>query len=165
MEESLMPGPPPASTVAARKRMELQARAGTRPERALSELLRGRGVAFSTGHKLFPGLRRTADIVIDDAWVAVFVDGCFWHGCPEHGTWPQANAQFWREKIEANCRRDRDTDARAHDEGWTVIHVWEHEEPATAVARIVDALPPARLRDSPGGDKSPGLGLIAADQA
>jgi DNA mismatch endonuclease (patch repair protein) len=68
----------------------------------------------------------------------VFVDGCFWHGCPEHGTWPKQNADWWREKIEANQRRDRDTDARLQAAGWTVIRVWEHEDPTQAADQIVE---------------------------
>ncbi len=70
----------------------------------------------------------------------MFVDGCFWHGCDEHGTWPKQNADWWREKIEANQRRDRDTDARLRAAGWTVIRVWEHENAVTAADRIVEAV-------------------------
>jgi len=68
--------------------------------------------------------------------VAVFVDGCFWHGCPEHASWPKANAQWWRVKIEANRRRDRDTDERLTRAGWEVVRVWEHEDPGQAAGRI-----------------------------
>jgi DNA mismatch endonuclease (patch repair protein) len=80
--------------------------------------------------------RRRVDIVFGPARVAVFVDGCFWHGCPEHATWPKRNARFWRKKIEANTRRDRDTDERLRREGWTVVRVWEHEPPNEAADRI-----------------------------
>jgi DNA mismatch endonuclease (patch repair protein) len=72
--------------------------------------------------------------------VAVFVDGCFWHGCPKHATWPKANARWWREKIETNIRRDRDTDAVLKDAGWAVLRFWEHadeEKAALAVERAV----------------------------
>jgi DNA mismatch endonuclease (patch repair protein) len=68
--------------------------------------------------------------------VAVFVDGCFWHGCPEHATWPVHNAEFWREKIETNRLRDRDTDARFAAAGWTVVRVWEHENPESAADHV-----------------------------
>lgn len=64
------------------------------------------------------------------------VDGCFWHGCPEHGTWPKANARWWREKIERNIARDRDTDATLTEAGWLCVRVWEHEDPAAAAARV-----------------------------
>jgi DNA mismatch endonuclease (patch repair protein) len=68
--------------------------------------------------------------------VAVFVDGCFWHGCPEHGTWPKENADWWRDKIEANRRRDADTDASLEAQGWSVIRVWEHKDATSAAAQI-----------------------------
>lgn len=74
------------------------------------------------------------------ARVAVFVDGCFWHGCPAHGTWPKANAAWWRDKIRANVRRDRDTDAALATAGWRVLRFWEHHDPAIAakeIARVV----------------------------
>lgn len=66
----------------------------------------------------------------------MFVDGCFWHGCPEHATWPTENADWWRTKIEANQRRDDDTDRRLAEADWAVARVWEHEDPAQAVGRI-----------------------------
>ena len=72
--------------------------------------------------------------------VAVFVDGCFWHGCPEHGSWPKANASWWREKIEANTERDRRVTERLESAGWTVIRIWEHEDPEAAADRIEKAV-------------------------
>jgi DNA mismatch endonuclease (patch repair protein) len=68
--------------------------------------------------------------------VAVFVDGCFWHGCPVHGTWPKANSDWWRAKIEANRLRDSDTDRRLSEMGWRVVRIWEHEDPEQAALRI-----------------------------
>jgi DNA mismatch endonuclease (patch repair protein) len=73
-------------------------------------------------------IRRRPDIVFPRARVAVFVDGCFWHGCPDHATWPKSNEAFWREKIATNKLRDRDTDQRLSDAGWLVMRVWEHED-------------------------------------
>jgi DNA mismatch endonuclease (patch repair protein) len=78
--------------------------------------------------------------VFTRAKVAVYVDGCFWHGCPVHGTWPKANGDWWRAKIEANRERDRDTDRRLTAAAWRVIRVWEHEDVASAVARVEAAL-------------------------
>lgn len=82
------------------------------------------------------GTRRRADIVFGPSRVAVFVDGCFWHGCPEHGSWPRSNAEWWREKIQANKRRDSDTDRLLEDAGWYVIRIWEHEDPTQAADRV-----------------------------
>jgi DNA mismatch endonuclease (patch repair protein) len=81
-------------------------------------------------------VRREADVLFGPAKVAVFVDGCFWHGCPEHATWPKTNADFWRAKIEGNRRRDRDTDERLASAGWLAVRVWEHEDPIQAAARV-----------------------------
>lgn len=66
----------------------------------------------------------------------MFVDGCFWHRCPEHGTLPKANARWWRDKLDANVSRDRDTDARLQAAGWTVVRVWEHDAAQEAAASI-----------------------------
>lgn len=68
--------------------------------------------------------------------VAVFVDGCFWHGCPRHATWPKKNAEFWRAKILANQQRDHDTDERLRAEGWKVVRAWEHEPPERVAAKV-----------------------------
>jgi DNA mismatch endonuclease, patch repair protein len=128
---------PPASSADALRRMRSQRQRDTKGELELRSLLHRRGLRFRV-HALLPGLRRRSDIVFTRARVVVFVDGCFWHGCPEHGTWPKENADWWREKIEANQRRDRDTDARLTGAGWTVIRVWEHEDPTQAADQIVE---------------------------
>jgi DNA mismatch endonuclease (patch repair protein) len=70
--------------------------------------------------------------------MAVFVDGCFWHRCPIHLTNPKANSDWWRSKLEANGRRDEDTDRKLHQVGWTVLRFWEHEDPV-ACARTIEA--------------------------
>lgn len=108
----------------------------TKPELQLRSLLHRRGLRFRVDRRVLKGVRRRADIVFGPARVVVFVDGCFWHGCPEHGTWPKANAKFWREKIEANRARDADTDKRLREEEWEVIRVWEHEDPEGAADRV-----------------------------
>jgi DNA mismatch endonuclease, patch repair protein len=128
---------PPASSADALRRMRSQRQRDTKGELELRSLLHRRGLRFRV-HALLPGLRRRSDIVFTRARVVVFVDGCFWHGCPEHGTWPKENADWWREKIEANQRRDRDTDATLTAAGWTVIRVWEHEDPTQAADQIVE---------------------------
>jgi len=121
-------------TVSARMRAQRERDTGT--ERAVRSALHARGLRFRLHQRLLPGLRREADLVFRGARVAVFIDGCFWHGCPEHATWPAANAEFWREKIETNRLRDRDTDARLEAQGWAIVRVWEHETPTRAADRI-----------------------------
>jgi DNA mismatch endonuclease (patch repair protein) len=79
--------------------------------------------------------------------LAIFVDGCFWHACPQHATWPKRNADWWREKILRNVARDRDTDERLAEMGWTVLRVWEHEDTSVAADRVEREL--LRLRDIP----------------
>jgi DNA mismatch endonuclease (patch repair protein) len=83
-----------------------------------------------------PALRRVADLVFARAKVAVFVDGCFWHGCPEHGNQPQANTWYWKPKLERNQHRDADTARRLEEAGWVAVRVWEHEDPTEAAQRV-----------------------------
>lgn len=108
----------------------------TKPERALRSALHSRGLRFRVHRRLLPGVRREADVVFGPARVAVFVDGCFWHSCPTHGSSAKANAKFWRNKLKTNRERDADTDARLRAAGWLPLRVWEHESPATAADRI-----------------------------
>jgi DNA mismatch endonuclease (patch repair protein) len=118
--------------------MRATRRRNTAPEVALWQALARLGCEPTFDFPL-PDTRRRADAAIPEARIAVFVDGCFWHGCPEHGTWPRANAEAWRSKILANQGRDRSTDELLARQGWTIIRAWEHED-AEAVARsVVDA--------------------------
>lgn len=119
--------------------MSRQRSRDTEAEMRLRSLLHRRGVRYRVDAAPLPGLRRRADLVFPRARVAVFVDGCYWHGCPEHASWPKSNADWWRAKIEANRSRDRDTDERLTQAGWTVVRAWAHEDPA-AVADRVEAL-------------------------
>ena len=117
--------------------MVRQARADTAPEVALRRELHRRGLRYRVDAALpLKGIRRRADVAFPARRVAVFVDGCYWHVCPDHATWPKASSDWWRAKLEGNVRRDRDTDARLAEAGWTVVRVWEHENPAEAAARI-----------------------------
>lgn len=109
---------------------------GTGAELSLRKELHGRGLRYRLQVPLLTKPRRVADIVFPRVRVAVFVDGCFWHGCPEHASWPKSNAQFWRDKIEANRARDADTDRRLSASGWRVIRVWAHERVGEAAERI-----------------------------
>jgi len=113
-------------------------------ELRLRSALHRRGLRFFVDRSPIPGLRSRADIVFPRARVAVYVDGCFWHGCPEHGTWPKANAKWWRQKIQANVDRDRVADVALREADWLSIRVWEHDDPdvqALAIAVAVSARP------------------------
>lgn len=128
-----------APTAEVGRRYAAQRRAGTAPEVALRKSLHSRGLRFRVQLKVSGLPRRTVDVAFPRQRVAVFVDGCFWHGCPEHGTQPRANEDWWRWKIARNQARDRDTTERLQELGWTVIRIWEHELP-TAAADAVEAV-------------------------
>ena len=85
-------------------------------------------------------MRRLADIVFGPARVAVYVDGCFWHSCPDHGTTPKSNREWWREKLAANVERDQDTDRQLAEAGWQVIRVWEHDDVTVSADEIESSL-------------------------
>jgi DNA mismatch endonuclease (patch repair protein) len=116
--------------------MRATPRRDTPPELALRRELHRRGLRYRLHQKLLPGLRREVDIAFPRVRVAVFVDGCFWHACPEHGTTPKSNREWWQTKLEANRSRDRDTDKRLRAKGWHVVRIWEHELPMEAADRI-----------------------------
>jgi len=119
--------------------MQVTPQRDTPCELAIRSAVHRRGLRFRVDWTI-PGTRRRADLAFIGARVVVFVDGCFWHGCPEHATWPKRNAAWWRNKIETNMRRDRDTDALLIAAGWTVLRFWEHEhsrKASTAITRVV----------------------------
>lgn len=113
-------------------------RRDTAPEVALRRELHRRARRFRVVFKVPGNNRRTIDIAFPRHKLAVFVDGCFWHGCPEHGTEPRSNREWWATKITANKARDADTDRLLHDAGWTVVRLWEHT-PAVDAADTVEA--------------------------
>lgn len=108
----------------------------TKPEVALRSAVHALGLRYRVGTRPVKQVRRTADLVFTKAKVAVFLDGCFWHGCPEHHTVAVTNAKFWADKVEGNRTRDRDTDQRLSEAGWQCVRVWEHEDPSEAALRI-----------------------------
>lgn len=112
----------------------------TGPELALRSELHRRGLRYRIDAKPLEGLRCRADIVFRRQKVAVFVDGCFWHGCPEHGTSPKTNASYWSAKIARNMERDRLNDTELSYAGWAVVRIWEHELPGHAADRIARLL-------------------------
>ena len=112
----------------------------TGAETELRSALSALGLRYRLQVQLLSRPRRVADIVFRGQRVAVFVDGCFWHGCPLHASWPKANAAFWRAKIETNRARDADTDQRLRAIGWEVVRVWAHESAAEAAHRIYEII-------------------------
>ena len=145
---------PLASSESVRRRMQSTPQRDTPAELRIRKQLHAMGLRYSVDARPLEDSQRRADVVFRRARVAVFVDGCFWHGCPEHGTWPKANEQFWRAKVLANIERDADTNDRLRDRGWLVIRVWEHEDPsaaATLIARRVrsrSGMPPKPLNST-----------------
>lgn len=125
-----------ASSPAVAARMARQRRRDTVPEVELRRRLHAAGLRFRVDAPL-PGLaRRRADVLFTRARIAVFVDGCFWHGCPVHGTLPVANGAWWADKLAGNVARDRATDAHLEALGWSVVRFWEHDDPDIAAAVV-----------------------------
>ncbi|MFI7038400.1 very short patch repair endonuclease [Microbispora rosea] len=129
-----------ASSPAVRTIMRANRSRDTKPELALRSAIHSRGLRYRVDVPPIPGLRRRADLVFTKARVAVFSDGCYWHGCPDHYRPARRNDQFWSDKIARNQARDKDTDAKLLAAGWLVIRVWEHEDPARAADRVVQAV-------------------------
>ncbi|WP_410662696.1 very short patch repair endonuclease [Amycolatopsis sp. lyj-84] len=118
------------------------ARLSRQPQRDTALELEVRRHLHSSGYRYrlqipVPGRpRRTIDVCFPSLRVAVFLDGCFWHGCPDHGTSPKSNSRWWREKIEANRVRDNDTTKHLNDLGWVVVRYWEHDLPSDIAGLI-----------------------------
>jgi DNA mismatch endonuclease (patch repair protein) len=111
-------------------------RRDTAPELELRSELHRRGLRYRVDRRPLKGLPSRADLVFGPARVAVYVDGCFWHSCPEHGTIPRSNEAFWQEKLARNRQRDAAVGEALAAAGWTVIRVWEHEEITPAADRV-----------------------------
>lgn len=123
-------------------RFSAQARESTRPEMLLRRELHRRGLRYRVQYRV-PGLsRRRVDIAFTKARLALFVDGCFWHACPEHCVVPTANRDWWLWKFQTNRQRDTDTDAKLRELGWTTLRIWEHEAPVGAADRVATQLDP-----------------------
>jgi DNA mismatch endonuclease, patch repair protein len=112
----------------------------TKPELALRRAVHALGLRYRVSSRPLQTIRRTADLVFSRAKVAVFLDGCFWHGCPDHHTKAATNAQYWADKVAANRRRDAETDRLLTEAGWLVIRVWEHEDARKAAVRVAAAI-------------------------
>jgi DNA mismatch endonuclease (patch repair protein) len=128
-----------ASSEAVRGRMQRQKTRDTAPELVIRRLLHRSGLRYRVDASPLKGLRRRADIVLGPTKVAVFIDGCFWHGCPEHsGRAPTANSTYWAEKRQRNRTRDEDTDRKLLNAGWRPLRYWEHEDPSVVAANIIE---------------------------
>jgi DNA mismatch endonuclease, patch repair protein len=135
-----LPYPTPQSAVVS-ERMRRNPRSGTRPETDLRSLLHSRGLRFRKDYPLRAGgLLVRPDIVFTRARVAVFVDGCFWHRCPDHGTTPRHNSRYWTAKLERNVERDRQVTTVLRDNDWRVVRIWEHVRSREAADHVIDVL-------------------------
>ncbi|GAB2464555.1 very short patch repair endonuclease [Xylanimonas ulmi] len=108
----------------------------TQPELAVRRALHARGYRYRVDIRPEPTLRRTADLVFTRARVVVLIDGCFWHGCPDHCRIPATHTDYWQAKIAGNMRRDAETTAALEARGWSVVRIWEHEDPQDAADRV-----------------------------
>jgi len=115
----------------------------TSPEVAVRKILHREGMRYRVDYAPLGG-RRRADIVFTKQHVAVFIDGCFWHGCPAHATLPRTNIAYWIPKLQRNVERDRETDAMLQEAGWTTLRFWEHEAAEDVAHRIRTDLECAR---------------------
>ncbi|RYJ31476.1 very-short-patch mismatch repair endonuclease [Streptomyces sp. L-9-10] len=129
-----------ASSAANRRSMLGNRYRDTAPELLLRSLVHSAGLRYRVAAKPLPKMRRTADMVFRPVKVAVFIDGCFWHGCPEHFVRPKTNRPYWEDKIGRNIQRDRDTDNRLAEAGWLVLRFWEHLEPEACAATVIEAV-------------------------
>jgi DNA mismatch endonuclease (patch repair protein) len=116
--------------------MSAARRRDTAAEVALRRALHAMGLRYRVAYPVPGQRRRTIDVAFTRARIAVFVDGCFWHGCPDHGTRPKSNSEWWKTKLAANHARDRDTDRILAELGWLVVRVWEHEDPVVSARSI-----------------------------
>jgi DNA mismatch endonuclease, patch repair protein len=138
-----LPYPEPTSAGVSAQ-MRGNRRMDTNPERLVRSLLHQRGLRFRKDTVLTVNdVRVRADIVFPSKRVAVFVDGCFWHGCPEHGRAPKANQAYWNAKLARNVERDARNTALLEAAGWTVLRHWEHEAPDEAARSIASHVQPA----------------------
>ncbi|MEJ6543542.1 very short patch repair endonuclease [Brachybacterium paraconglomeratum] len=133
--------PPPPSSESARLTMRANRRRDTSAELAVRRRLHAIGLRYRVDHPADPtDRRRRANIVFTRARVAVFIDGCFWHGCPEHYVEPRRNVDYWRPKIARNIERDLESTKRLETAGWSMLRFWEHEDPVVVAAVIAGAV-------------------------
>lgn len=129
-----------ASSPQTRRSMQSNRGRDTKPELAIRRLVYAAGLRYRVNARPIKSLNRRADLVFVRPKVAVFVDGCFWHGCTEHHTVAQTNARYWADKVRRNRERDAETNRALDEAGWKVIRVWEHESPEAAAHRVILAV-------------------------
>lgn len=135
-----VPAHPGSSGAEVSRRMSRLRRRDNERELSLRRALHAEGFRFRVTYPVPDLRRRTIDIAFTRRRVAVFLDGCFWHGCPLHGTDPRSNSAWWAQKIAANRARDRDTDQHLASLGWRVLRIWEHEDLSEAADRVREAV-------------------------
>lgn len=129
-----------ASSDAARRTMQANRGRDTGPELAVRRLLHAQGLRYRVDYRIPDLQRRRIDIAFVKRRIAVFIDGCFWHGCREHYVPPKSNPDYWAEKIRRNMARDLDTNHQLAERGWTVMRFWEHERSEVIASSITLAL-------------------------
>ena len=112
----------------------------TKPEMAVRSAVHRRGIRFRVAVRPQPEFARTADLVLRKTRIAVFVDGCFWHGCADRHTPLTTNSQHWADKIARDIERDTETTAYLQRTGWMVLRFWEHEDPEDVADRVQEAV-------------------------
>lgn len=140
MKKWTVPSHPGASTAALSRSMGRRRRRDTAPELALRRELFRPGLRYRVALPVPGSPRRSIDIAFPRRKVAVFVDGCFWHGCPDHGNDPRVNSSWWATKLAANRGRDEETTGLLQSQGWVVLRIWEHVPPSEAADAVVSTL-------------------------
>lgn len=134
-------------------RMSRQASKDTGAELAVRRLLHAAGLRYRVEYPV-PGMaRRRIDVAFTSVKVAVLIDGCFWHGCPEHATQPKSNAEWWRQKLDRNMARDVETTAHLKAAGWEVLRFWEHEAAQDVASRVAAAVRRRKTQQGRGSDR------------
>ncbi|MFD9867114.1 very short patch repair endonuclease [Streptomyces niveus] len=136
-----------ASSAGRRRNMQAIRSRDTKPEQLIRRLVHAQGLRYRVAARPLPNLRRTADLVFRPVKVAVFIDGCYWHGCPDHYVAPRTNSGYWSGKVAGNISRDRDTDQQLSEAGWTVLRFWEHESPDDCALKITTTVRRLRAKE------------------
>ncbi len=139
-----------ATSPGVRRSMQANRPRDTALERSIRSALHREGLRFRKHKRPVVDIRCEADVVFPTERLAVFIDGCFWHGCPQHATRPAANGEWWAAKLNGNMKRDRLNDERLRAAGWTVVRIWEHEKERVAAKRVSEVLEALRSESKNG---------------